>query len=183
MMLRTPESPPSLGLLLATNLLAVAGLVTLWGFAIRIYPKLPASIPLHFNGRGEPDRWEATTPMGWYQLPGVGTGVVVLMLGVAWFCRWAAMRKPQLVNIPFKDRFLAASPGRRAWIVEPVAAALALDGVMVGGLFLFILHGTERVANGAWTTLSPAGFAVLIPPLVLTPLAGVGWTAWRAGKT
>jgi hypothetical protein len=173
---------PSIRLLLAATLLAAASLVTLWGFAITLYPKLPALIPLHFNGRGEPDRWEATTPMAWYQLPGIGTGVIVLMLGAAWFCRWAAVRKPQLVNIPFKDRFLAASPDRRAWVIEPIAAALAVDSLAIAGLFLFILHGTERVANGAWATLSPAGFVLLIPFLVMAPLAGTAWTSWRSWK-
>jgi hypothetical protein len=120
--------------------------------------------------------------MAWYQLPGIATGIVLLMVGTAWFCRWAAARKPQLVNIPFKERFLAASPSRRAWIIEPIAASLALDGVAISGLFLYLLHGTERVANGAWPGLSPVGFAVLIPLLTLTPLAGVGWTCWRAAN-
>jgi hypothetical protein len=120
--------------------------------------------------------------MAWYQLPGIGTGVIVLMLGAAWFCRWAAVRKPQLVNIPFKDRFLAASPDRRAWVIEPIAAALAVDSLAIAGLFLFILHGTERVANGAWATLSPAGFVLLIPFLVMAPLAGTAWTSWRSWK-
>ena len=181
-MIRVSEDCPPPRLLLAATLLAAASLVTLWGFAITLYPKLPALIPAHFNGRGEPDRWKTTTPMGWYDLPGIGTGLIVLMLGAGWFSRWAALRKPQLVNIPFKDRFLAASPGRRAWVIEPIAAALALDGVAIAGLFLYILYGAERVANGAWTALSPTGFVVLIPLLTLVPIAGTALTCWRAGK-
>lgn len=176
------RSSAIVGLLLAATLLATSGLVTLWGFAITLYPRLPALIPLHFNGRGEPDRWEARTPIAWYQLPGIATIVVAVVLGAAWFSRWAAIRKPDLVNIPFKQRFLAASPSRRGWIIEPIAVALALDGVAIGGLFLYILHGTERVANGAWPVLSPVGFAVLIPLLILMPLAGTVWACWRAGK-
>jgi hypothetical protein len=177
------RSSANVGMVLVATLFAAAGLVTLWGFAITLYPRLPALIPLHFNGRGEPDRWEVTTPMAWYQLPGIATGIVLLMVGTAWFCLWAAARKPQLVNIPFKERFLAASPSRRAWIIEPIAASLALDGVAISGLFLHILQGTERVANGAWPGLPPVGFAVLIPLLIVTPLAGTVWTSWRAGKT
>lgn len=169
-------------MLLAATLLGPAGLIALWGLAIHLFPTLPALIPEHFNSRGEPDRWCATTPMAWYRLPAIATGVIAMVIAAGWFCRWAAVRKPQLVNIPFKDRFLAASPERRAWIVEPIAAALAIDGVAVAGIFLYILHGTERVANGGWTTLSPAGFVILIPPLTLLPLVGTGWTCWRASQ-
>jgi hypothetical protein len=177
------ERLSALRLPLAATLLAASGLVTLWGYAIVVFPHLPALLPVHFNGRGEPDRWVATTAGSWFSLPGVGTGVMALMLGAAWFSRWAAIRRPQLVNIPFKDRFLAAPPHRRAWIVEPIVTALAVDAIGLAGMFLFLLHGTERVANGAWSTLSPAGALLFVPLLILVPLSGVGWTAWRAGKS
>jgi len=176
------DRPSSLRLPLVATLLAASGLVTLWGFAIVIFPRLPALIPVHFDGRGTPDRWVETTAGSWFSLPGIGTGVMAMMISAAWLCRWAAVHKPQLVNTPFKGRFLAASPGRRAWIVEPIATALAIDAIGLAGMFLFLLHGTERVANGAWSTLSPAGAVLFMPLLILSTLAGVGWTCWRAAR-
>lgn len=169
-------------LLIVASLAGLAALVVLWGTALAIYGRLPDRFPTHFGASGRPDHWEVRSLGAWLVLPAIGTLVVALMVAAAWFCRWAALRKPQLVNIPFKDRFLAASPGRRAWIVEPIAAALALDAIMIAGLFLFLIVGTERVANGAWTELAPAGPAILVPLLVVVPLAGVGWTSWRAGQ-
>lgn len=176
------DRPSSLRLPLVATLLAASGLVTLWGYAIVTFVRLPALIPVQFDGRGTPNRWVATTAGNWFSLPGIGTGVMVMMIAAAWFCRWAAVHKPQLVNTPFKDRFLAASPARRAWIVEPIVLALAVDAVTLAGLFLTMLYGTERVANGAWSTLSPAGPVLFMPLLILSTLAGVGWTCVRAAR-
>lgn len=176
------DRPNSAQLALAATLLTVSGLVTLWGYAFIAFPRLPSRIPAHFNGRGDPDRWVATTAASWFALPGFATGVVGLTIAAVWFCRWAAIHRPQLVNIPFKDRFLAASPSRRSWIVEPIVVALAFEGFVLASLFFLLLHGTEQVASGTWASLPAAGFAFFLPLLILTPIAGVGWTCVRAAK-
>lgn len=169
-------------LLLIATLLAAASTVILWVFAITRYPKLPALIPLHFNGLGEAYRWETKTPMSWYQLPGIATAIIAGLVGVAWFTRWAAMRTPSLVRIRRPGRLLPEPSARRAWIVEPFAAALALDGVMVGGLFLILLQGIERIANGAWLTLSPMWLLIQVIPICMALIGGVFLTFCRAAN-
>ena len=49
-----PEMTPIDWLLEAV---AAIGLMTLFGFAIYYYAKLPETIPSHFNGAGQPDEY------------------------------------------------------------------------------------------------------------------------------
>lgn len=54
-------------------------LVAMWGFALAVYPRLPDTIPIHWNASGEVDGWAGKWPMA-FGLPATATGVWLLLL-------------------------------------------------------------------------------------------------------
>ena len=91
---------------------------------------LPERIPVHFNLRGEPDRWTSDPAVIWFLLPVVSTLLVLMFLYIGRLSRG----RPQLWNIPEKKRFLALTPEQR----EPILARLL--GVMdVAALYTCVL--------------------------------------------
>jgi uncharacterized membrane protein len=97
-------------------------LAAYWAACVVVYPKLPDRIAIHFNVRGQPDRWSDNLFLAWFGLPAIATITVLLMIGVAKL----AKRSPQLWNIPEKRRFLAMTAEQRAPIEEAMLRYLDL---------------------------------------------------------
>ncbi len=153
-------------------LLLLVALIVQWGVAAALWPQLPATIPLHFNGSGIPDRTGPATFVTWFMLPAIGTALGVLLGGIGLALPGFARRYPAWINLPNKAAFLMRRPEERVWIIEPIAAALVADGVVMQALFATIAYGTERVANGAWSNFPAWIPLAFVLPAVLVPLAG-----------
>jgi uncharacterized membrane protein len=69
-----PEMTPTDWLMEA---FALAGIMVLLGYVIYYYPKLPATIPSHFNGTGAPDEYSGKD--SFLFLPGVSIFVYILL--------------------------------------------------------------------------------------------------------
>ena len=55
-------------------------LAAMWAFALAVYPRLPARIPIHWNLHGEVDRWGGRG--GAFLLPAIATALAGLMVFV-----------------------------------------------------------------------------------------------------
>jgi uncharacterized membrane protein len=123
------------------TLLALAALVS---GSLAAYPGLPERIPVHFGGDGRPDAWAERSLRAWLALPAVGAATVALLLGIA---AWMP-RRPGMLNVPDKERFLALPPARQAPIVHLVQLALEWMALFIVGLFGLIQIGAWRAAHG-----------------------------------
>ena len=132
--------------------LVAVGQALIWWRALAWYPRLPDRIPVHFSMGGTPDRW---TDRGaeWFVLPGVSTGLTMLMVLIGLFIGRMAFRTPSLVNMPNKALFVRLSPAGRMRAVAPTRVFLAWSSATVTFLFAFILEGSARVAIKETSTL------------------------------
>lgn len=148
----------------------------LWWRAVHWFPELPERIPTHFDGKGHPDGWAAKSELAWYALPLLGTGLVVLFLGIAWFVVSLAARRPELCNMPKKRLFVALSAEGRREAVGPTRTFLLCVLLLLAGLFGWLVEGSARVAMGQQRTLEPwpvfvfvgAVLVMLVPYYVAT---------------
>lgn len=147
---------------------AVFALMLLWALALVLFLHLPSTIPIHFNALGQPDQFVPRTPASWFLLPAVATALSAFVASTGFLTVYIARTRPRWVNMPNKQRFLAASPSERVRVVWPIARMAY--GMPVVFLFLFggILWAMERVANHAL-----AGLPAFIP--VLGVLATFVW--------
>jgi uncharacterized membrane protein len=74
------------------ELLAILGLFALLGVSVYYYPKLPDTIPSHFNGSGLPDKYEGKS--FFWVLPGISVFLYILLSVINLF--------PHRFNYPFK---------------------------------------------------------------------------------
>jgi uncharacterized membrane protein len=108
-----------------------SALAAYWAGAILWGRKLPDRYPIHFNFRGEPDRWISGSAE-WFLLPAIATATVLLLVGVEKLSR----RAPQLWNIPEKKRFLALTSEQREPIVNELSGIMNVVGLYVVLLFV-----------------------------------------------
>jgi len=162
------------------SVLPVAALILMWGLALWLWPELPETIPLHFDGSGTPDRFGARTPLNWFLLPGIASLFVVLFALVMppWIASLARRDSPYL-NVPQRAEFSQLTPEARVRAVEPVVNMLIVLATEVTLLFALLQYGTFQVARGAWVTLPTAmmfgTLGVLIATAVLwLPFLGRG---------
>jgi len=77
------------------------------------------------------------------------------------------------VNMPFvKARWLALAPDARVRTIEPMRTMLAVVAAAMGGLFLWILAGTRRVAIEAAAGAIPVSASLDGVPVVLLFVGG-----------
>lgn len=135
---------------IATSLLfafgPIAGLAAVWGLAAAWWPTLPAEIPLHFDAAGVPDRWGPASAANWFMLPFIATWMTMFVGGIAVFLPALARHWPGIVNVPQKKRWVMLPPEERIRTAEPVRWLLAAVGLLVNGLFVWILWSTRWVA-------------------------------------
>jgi uncharacterized membrane protein len=137
--------------------LPVAGLILQWNLALWLWPTLPESIPLHFDGAGTPDRFGPRTALDWFLLPGVATLLVLLFAFVLppWITSLARRDSPYL-NVPHRAELSKLTPEARARAVEPVVRMLIVLATELTLLFSVLQYGSARVASDAWQKLPTA---------------------------
>lgn len=121
--------------------------------AMSVWTTLPERFPVHFDLSGHPDRFAERSSFEFFLLPILSLFLTVLLLGITRLLDRLADSHPEWINVPNKERFLALRVDQRKLAMQPVRIALSWIAVYLNGLFLYILIGTERVANGAWSTL------------------------------
>jgi uncharacterized membrane protein len=144
-----PEMTPIDWLLEAV---AAIGLMTLFGFAIYYYAKLPETIPSHFNGAGQPDEYSAKATF--WTLPGIGVFIYALM--------------SLIVLVPHKFNFTVQITPTNA--LKQYAMAINLIRYLKAAiiwLFFYISYSTIRVAAGA-----DSGLGAWFLPVVLGGILG-----------
>ncbi|WP_164519569.1 DUF1648 domain-containing protein [Nocardioides ferulae] len=135
---------------------------------------LPARVPLHFGGSGEPDRWGSRTEALWtFGL--VGAGVAVLLGGLAALTARLPLRS-SLVNIPHKDWWTATEE-------REAEARRRLRNDLYGfGAATMLFLGTMVVNTGiAARSDEPSlgwSFALATGLFVVGVLAWAGWTTF-----
>lgn len=136
--------------------LALLGLMVIVGYAIYQYPRLPGTIPSHFNGSGIPDDYSGKASI-WF-LPAI-SGFIYVMLSL-------------IVLIPHQFNYAVRITPENA--LKQYAMAIRLVRylkTMVIWLFFYITHATVQVAAGKESGLGPwlipVLFGVILIPLVI----------------
>ena len=110
---------PDRGLARLPHLLNAAAVLIMFGFAFLTYDSLPDPIPIHFDGQGNPDGWTEKTLFNWLLLPLAGlllTGIIYASARLVNLAR----KKPHLLSIPYKEKFLNLPPEKQ----EPIWRSL-----------------------------------------------------------
>jgi len=135
---------PAKGLhVLVLPLLDVMLLALLFLFSIEQWGALPERVSPAGLG-GTPEGW-ASGFLGWFALPLVGAGILLIFLGIQ-SLRQAAFRRPWIASIPRGAVFRALPPEARERIVS---ASFSL-------LWLFPLPVLAFLLYGQWAILSVA---------------------------
>lgn len=126
----------------AVNVVLVIFLV---GMVLFYYNQLPERIPVHFGADG--------TPNGW-----AGKGMMLILLIVAlvlsgifyiiMFAIPGLRKRPHLLSIPHKDRFLALPEEKQQVYWDLMKEYLACFAVTMNILWLTAIGGTLQVALG-----------------------------------
>ncbi len=154
-----PEMSPVDWLLEAFALIGILGFL---GFVIYQYPRLPESIPSHFNGAGMPDDYSSKSSI--LALLGIGMFIYVLMSLIA--------------LVPHQFNFTVKITPQNALKQYTMAIRLIRYlKVVIIWLFFYISYATVRVVAkedsglGAWfMPITLAG--ILVPVIVYIILAG-----------
>ncbi len=105
-----------------------------WALAVFWYSRLADRIPIHFNIRGEPDRWTDEPFVAWFALPVVNTLLLLALVGGSRLAR----KVPHLWNVPEKKKFLALTESQREPIVERLFAVMDAAAIYTAVLLLYI---------------------------------------------
>jgi uncharacterized membrane protein len=148
---------------------ALTLLAGLYAGSAAAYPHLPERIPIHFDFAGNPDAWASTTLLSWFMLPLFATGLAGFLLVLGRLSEY----RPELWNIPEKQRFLALSAEARAPIVARLRTFMALVAVLTTALMGTMQVEVFLIATGQMrpTPWLIAGAVVLM--LVVTGVAAV----------
>lgn len=171
----------------------MVGLVAYWLWAAHQFGTLPARLPMKFDGRGIPTRWETTSAVTWFGLPAVGLGLMVLLLGTTALITWLTRHKPALVNTLDRERWLRLSPQARERGIAPVVLAATASTPVLLGVFAYLSWGTQAVARAyaqrggaqagsgaaSTSTLDMWPVMALVVLIMLLMLGGVAWSTWR----
>ena len=133
---------------------------------------LPPVVASHFAADGRANGWMSREAYAWMMaLMSLVTPYVVW--GAA---AWLPRRWPRLVNLPFRDYWLA--PERR----EATLARLGRMGLWMGLLSAALIAGIHVAVVLANRRVPPAagdGMLWVLGPFVVAIVALVVWTAWR----
>lgn len=162
-----------------TVLIALGCHATVWWLAFDLYPKLPMRIPIKYDLAGNPVRFVEANGGEWFALPAIATLITLILLAVGPLASWLARENPEFINVPYKESFKQRSKEERCEIIAPIGRALVQLAIVVNALFAWILYGTERIGNDAWTHLPSWPLwtffvllaVILIPAIVTTTRA------------
>jgi uncharacterized membrane protein len=148
-----PEMGPADWIL---ELLAVTLLVTFFAYLIYSYPKLPASIPSHFNTAGEADEFSERGTV--WALPAIALFTYLLMTIISRF--------PHTFNFTVK-----ITPQNALRQYTLAIRMIRFIKLVISGLFLTISLGIVRVAKGQSTGLGfwfmPVFLALVFVPIII----------------
>lgn len=162
-----------------------------WGIVVALavlsaatYADLPAQVPVHLGLDGRPDRFADRSFWRWFTLP---AGAVVLQLLMELFARLIPAR-PNLLNIPDKERLLALPPAWRAPVTREAVLMLDATGAGIAAVFLLIQWQFVRIAGGqagaspVLMAILPIGLTVVLLLFVsrITTALDAAHRAWKA---
>jgi uncharacterized membrane protein len=140
--------------------LAWSALALLWALTIWYFFRLPATIPVHFDGAGTPDRYGEKGSL--VMLPLVATALFAVMSAVT----SAVSKHPQALNYPVTITPANALGQYRGAI--RLARGFRIGLVLV---FFILVYQTAQVALGqaaglgAWSMPVSAGLLLVLPGL------------------
>jgi uncharacterized membrane protein len=118
---------------------------------------LPARIPVHFNIQGSPDRWDSKETI--LVLVGVAWALTVMFYAIVLLLP-RLRRRPDRLNIPYKQEFLKLSPEKQQAYWSVLTEFMAALAASVNLLFYLILTGMLDVAAGKRSGLPAQTLAV-----------------------
>lgn len=133
---------------------------------------LPPLVASHFAADGRANGWMSREAYAWM----MALMSLVTPYAVWGAAAWLPRRWPRLVNIPFRDYWLA--PERR----EATLARLGRMGLWMGLLSAALIAGIHVEVVLANRRVPPAagdGMLWVLGPFVVAIVALVVWTAWR----
>ncbi len=141
--------------------LCLLTLLGLFAFAFATYADLPARYPVHFGLGGHPDRWTGKDLASWLVIPLTGLFIWLMMMGSARLVDWARKR-PKLLSIPYKKRFLELPEERQdpVWqIIRNMMHWISLPTLL---MMAYAQYATWQVARGAWKLMKTGPIFVLL---------------------
>lgn len=149
------------------RIVTLLAMLSVWVLAAVAWPELPERIPVHFDIGGRADRWVAKSAVWWFLLPALATAVG-LLLALAlprWMVAMARSNSPWL-GVPDKRRFAALPVEARERAIRTPLPWLHALATCVQVLIGWTVHGSARVATGAWQTLPSVPSFVLVGTLL-----------------
>ena len=138
------------------ELLAITLLVSFFAYLIYNYPKLPASIPSHFNTSGEADEFSARDTL--WALPAIALFTYSLLTIISRF--------PHTFNFTVK---ITAQNALRQYTLA--IRMIRFIKLVITGMFLTISLGIVRVAMGQSTGLGfwfmPVFLILIFVPIII----------------
>ena len=149
-------------LLLVTAVLAVVVVA----FSVAAYPSLPAEIPTHFGVAGA-DRYAARSLGRWLSMPLLALGLCALnyLVGALF------ANRPQLMNIPRKQRLLALPPEKRRHVMRWWWVLVQTIGVAELVLIGAAQYGLWRAAMARAYEGRLVGMVVAFVAFAMVPLS------------
>jgi uncharacterized membrane protein len=141
--------------LLAITLVVAALLL---GWSASTYADLPLRIPMHFNSRGV-DRWAAKSVSTWFYIPLLGIGLCALNYVIGGLLAG----RPQLMNIPRKDRLLALPVERQQRVMRWFWLLVQTIGLVEVVLMSIAQYGVWRAASARLS----AGTVIVVPVMII----------------
>ncbi len=126
------------------------------------YDALPERLPVHFDVSGQPDRWADKSWSSWLALPLSAAGLTALLYLASGLVA-LARRKPKLLSLPHKEKFLALPATQQEPVWQRLRAIPRWLAVPTNGLMLY-------AQLSVWHTAS-SGRSMAVWPLLL--LVGV----------
>jgi uncharacterized membrane protein len=136
--------------------IAIAGLMFFCGFVIYNFPKLPETLPTHFNGLGQAD--EFGDKSSFLLLPGVALFVYILLTLISLI--------PHRFNFSVK---ITPANAMRQYIMA-IRMVRILKATLIWG-FCYLSYATIQVANGAASGMGiwfvPVFIGVTLVPVLI----------------
>ena len=145
------------------EVLGYLGVVLLVGISVYYYPRLPETIPRHFNFKGEADGWGGKG--GLLIMPIIGVALFILLSVLAQF--------PHVFNYPWP---ITESNARRQYAIS--RQMLSAVKLMLIATFTYITWSMIGTALGSRSGLGPR-FMIVQPPLLF---AIIGFYLFRAKR-
>jgi uncharacterized membrane protein len=135
---------------------ALLGLMILAGYVIYYFPRLPGTIPSHFNGAGQPDGFSAKA--SFWMLPGVAVFIYILL--------------SLIVLVPHQFNYsIKITPANALKQYSMAIRLIRYLKAAVIWLFFYITYATVRVVEGKDSGMGlwflPITLGGILIPLIL----------------